>query len=318
VDTGKARFVSRQFPLTSIHDNAQKSAEAAFCAGYQDKYWEMQEKLFSTQDAWSGLEDSIPTFMQYAADLGLDSAAFNQCLDGEEAAADVASDAMAAQTFGVDSTPTFFVNDIELYLISTDWLFYQIDYVGQFGSLPDIEPQAGDFHANFSGSAVKAAMAVFLDIASADAAKFATEVYPQIAKQYIETGALLYIFHPWAGEAGSLSYQAAVAAECGGEQGKFWEMQTKLFSDQAVWSAAKSPRDSFIGYAEGLGLDRAKFETCLKGEWAALRAKAGLFVGTLFGVESAQTYLFSGGGETLQGVPTFDQVKTVIDGVISQ
>jgi protein-disulfide isomerase len=287
------------------------------CAGKQGKYGEMSDKLFAAQADVKAASDPVPLLKGYAKDLGLDTAIFDKCLDEGEVAMDVASDGVAAQTFGVSATPAFFANDVQIYLVSTDALFYQIDYVSEFGSLPDIEPQAGDFHAKYTGSAIQAAMAVFLDFTSTDAAKYAIEVYPQIAQQYIDTGTLLYIFHPWAAEKGSLSYQAAVAAECAGEQDKFWEMQAKLFADQASWTVAKTPRDSFTGYADGLGLDKAKFETCLDGDWAALRAQAGSFVGSLYSVTSAQTYLF-GGGSSLSGAPTYDQVKTIIDGVINQ
>jgi len=173
------------FPLISIHASAQKSAEAAFCAGYQEKFWEMEEKLFATQEEWSSLEDAVPTFKQFAADLGLDTKAFNQCLDDGEATNDVNADSMSAQTFGVDSTPTFFVNDIQIPLTSPDSMFQVIDYVGATGALPEIMPQTEDFHVQGSLESAQAAMAAFLDYASPDAAKYMTEVYPQIAEQYL-------------------------------------------------------------------------------------------------------------------------------------
>jgi protein-disulfide isomerase len=316
VDTGQARFVFRDFVLGSF-PNSQKEAEAATCAGRQGKYWEMNDKLFAAQTDVKAAADPTSLLKQYAKDLGLDSAAFDKCLDGGEAAADVASDGMAAQTFGVSSTPTLFVNDIQIPLLSTTAMFQVIDYVAATGSLPDIVPPTGDFHIKGNGQTAQAAMAVFLDYTSPDAAKYATEVYPQVAQQYIDAGNLLYFFHPWAGEKGSLSFQAAVAAECAGEQAKFWEMQDQLFKDQATWTAAKTPRDSFTGYATALGLDTAKFATCLDGDWAALRVRAGPIVGSMYGASAAQTYLFAD-GNSLTGAPTFDQVKAIIDGMIPQ
>jgi len=55
IDTGKIKFVLKDFPLTSIHPNAFKAAEAARCAGEQGKYWEMHDKLFESQSEWSPL-----------------------------------------------------------------------------------------------------------------------------------------------------------------------------------------------------------------------------------------------------------------------
>lgn len=55
IDTGKVKYVVRDFPL-GFHPNAQKAAEAAECAGDQGRYWEMHDQLFSNQGEWSGLQ----------------------------------------------------------------------------------------------------------------------------------------------------------------------------------------------------------------------------------------------------------------------
>jgi protein-disulfide isomerase len=49
IDTGKVKFYYRDFPLTQIHPGAQKGAEAARCAGDQDKYWQYHDALFINQ-----------------------------------------------------------------------------------------------------------------------------------------------------------------------------------------------------------------------------------------------------------------------------
>src|SRR5215216_1504278 len=47
VDAGKVKYVLRDFPIASLHPRAQKSHEAAYCAGEQGKYWDMYHRLFS-------------------------------------------------------------------------------------------------------------------------------------------------------------------------------------------------------------------------------------------------------------------------------
>ena len=49
IDTGKVRYVFRDFPLDSIHPYARKAAEAAHCAGDQGKFWDMHDVMFTNQ-----------------------------------------------------------------------------------------------------------------------------------------------------------------------------------------------------------------------------------------------------------------------------
>lgn len=103
---GKIRLVYRNFPLTSIHPNAFAAAEAALCAGDQGAYWPFHDKLFGGQ--YSLGEEA---YRQYAADLGLDTTAFEDCLTSRKYADFVQDDIDFAISLGVvTGTPTFFVN----------------------------------------------------------------------------------------------------------------------------------------------------------------------------------------------------------------
>jgi protein-disulfide isomerase len=105
VKTGKLRYVTREFPLESIHPQAFKAAEAALCAGDQGKYWEMHDRLFANQ-----AKLQVPDLKEHAAALGLDAAAFGQCLDSSRHTADVQKDLEAGAGYGVSGTPSFFIN----------------------------------------------------------------------------------------------------------------------------------------------------------------------------------------------------------------
>jgi protein-disulfide isomerase len=102
------RLVYRDFPLTTMHQNATPAAAAANCAGEQNAYWDFHEKLYSS--------DSLnqATYQTYANDLGLDMEAFNECLDSGRQTEEVQADYEFAANLGVRSTPTFFVNGIPL------------------------------------------------------------------------------------------------------------------------------------------------------------------------------------------------------------
>ena len=104
IDTGKVKLIYRDFPL-NFHQNAQKAAEAAECAGEQDKYYEMHDKLFG-----SGVVGGVTTFKAYAGQIGLNQAEFDSCLDSGEMASEVAKDMKDGQAAGVKGTPAFFIN----------------------------------------------------------------------------------------------------------------------------------------------------------------------------------------------------------------
>src|SRR5579862_8971029 len=72
VDNGKVLLAYYNFPL-SIHPNAVPAAEAAMCAGAQNKFWPMHDALFASQATWAGLKDPSAVFDSLGVKLGLDA-----------------------------------------------------------------------------------------------------------------------------------------------------------------------------------------------------------------------------------------------------
>lgn len=105
IQTGKVKLVYRDFPLTNIHDNAQKAAEAAECADDQGKFWKYHDKLFENQNSFG-----VSSLKQYAKDLGLDTQKFNDCLDSDKYKQEVQDDLQDGRQAGVTGTPAFFIN----------------------------------------------------------------------------------------------------------------------------------------------------------------------------------------------------------------
>ncbi|MEK6862596.1 MAG: DsbA family protein [Nanoarchaeota archaeon] len=110
VDTGKVKFVYRDFPLDSIHPQARPAALSAECANEQGKFWEYHDLLFQKQDEWVAVGAS--SFKQYAKDLGLDSSKFDSCFDSRKYEKEVQSDLDDGVNVGVQGTPAFFINGI--------------------------------------------------------------------------------------------------------------------------------------------------------------------------------------------------------------
>jgi protein-disulfide isomerase len=117
----KVRFVVRDFPLLA-HANARKAAEAANAANAQGKFWDYAVILFKHQNALD-----VPSLKKYASDLGLNRALFDAALDSGKYAAEVRHDIDDGEKYGIDSTPTIFINGAALTVLSTEGLRAAID-----------------------------------------------------------------------------------------------------------------------------------------------------------------------------------------------
>ncbi|HFB98643.1 MAG TPA: hypothetical protein ENJ62_05840 [Bryobacterales bacterium] len=102
VETGKVRYVAREFPLASIHKDAQRAAQAALCAGEQGKYWELRDKIFHNRSrlAPEHLEE-------YARAVGVEIEPWKACLESGRYNEKVARDVRDGSRLGVNGTPSF-------------------------------------------------------------------------------------------------------------------------------------------------------------------------------------------------------------------
>ncbi|MGE3466296.1 MAG: thioredoxin domain-containing protein [Pyrinomonadaceae bacterium] len=101
---GKVRFVVRDFPLESIHDNAFIAARAAAAANAQGKFFEYTEILYKNQTA---LDEA--SLKKYAAQIGLNAAQFDIDFNSDKVAAEIRKDVADGETYGINSTPTIFI-----------------------------------------------------------------------------------------------------------------------------------------------------------------------------------------------------------------
>lgn len=119
---GKIRFVVRDFPLTSLHENAFQAALAADAANAQGKFFEYTEILYTHQNA---LDDA--SLSKYAAELGLNVKQFELDLSLEKTAAEVRKDMADGRAYGITGTPTIFVNGVAVRHLSLDGFREAID-----------------------------------------------------------------------------------------------------------------------------------------------------------------------------------------------
>jgi protein-disulfide isomerase len=119
---GKIRFVVRDFPLESIHENGFKAALAAGAANLQGKFFEFIEQLYTHQDALD-----VISLKKYAAELGLNAKQFELDFNSEKVAAEVRKDMADGDSYLVNSTPTIFVNGVRVRNLSLDGFTAAID-----------------------------------------------------------------------------------------------------------------------------------------------------------------------------------------------
>ncbi|MCI0395105.1 MAG: DsbA family protein [Chloroflexi bacterium] len=113
IDAGRVRYVFKDFPLHSIHPQAQKAHEGARCArelGGDEAFWTMHDLLFASQAQWAGNGDHVSVIKSLAAEAGLPQDEFDACLDSGRYAAAVNADVAEGQQLGITGTPTFFIN----------------------------------------------------------------------------------------------------------------------------------------------------------------------------------------------------------------
>ena len=111
----KARFVVRDFPLESIHENAFAAARAANAAHSQGKYFEYIDLLYQNQDKLDAA-----SLRAYAASLGLNLKRFELDFTSEKAAAEIRSDMADGVRHGARGTPTIFINGVRVNHLSSE------------------------------------------------------------------------------------------------------------------------------------------------------------------------------------------------------
>ncbi len=115
----QVQLIYRHFPLPQ-HIYSKKAVTLAEAAGEQGKFWEMHDKLFETQTEWSKLPDATAFFMDLVKQLSLDEDKVKKALETDAFKSKIDSDIAEAQSLGVNSTPTFFVNGRKLNLQTFD------------------------------------------------------------------------------------------------------------------------------------------------------------------------------------------------------
>lgn len=300
--TGKAQFVFWDFPIAQLHPNAAVAHLAALCVADQGAalFWEMHDQIFATQAAGTAATDTAAFYSDLAAQIGADMTAFAGCIDGGEKAAILDAHIAEGRAACVSGTPNFDLirrESGDTYYLDGAYPFASFDQdltALLAGELPTnattnrcpelpywITPEglaqdpdapdrtvAGDY---FKGDPNAGVVVIeFSDFECPYCSLFTEQTLSQIDENYMQTGKIFWVFKHFPLSNHPHAPLAAAAAECAGDQGKFWEMHDLLFADVQAW-ATSNQSEVLNGLAGQLELDADQFAACLESDEAMQR-----------------------------------------------
>ncbi|HZD10950.1 MAG TPA: thioredoxin domain-containing protein [Candidatus Binatia bacterium] len=311
IDSGDVYYVIKDFPLDSIHPKARSAAVAARCAEEQGAFWKMHDELFSRQASWAADgQDSNAAFVGMAADIGLDTSAFEQCLDSGRHDSAIEANAAEGRSLGVNATPTFFING---YPVPGAQPLNVFDFAiglaaeGRLGEayLSQEEPQQAQPDQPVEvplGNAPRVGeqdapvvIVEYTDFQCPYCSRHFHQTYPQILENYVETGQVLYAFKDF--PLTSIHPQAMIAAEaarCARDQGAYLQMHDMLFGRQSEWSNQSDAAGIFVDFAGELDLDVDVFASCLENHVHRDSIAADLAEGSSLGVRGTPGFFLNG------------------------
>jgi len=172
------------------------------------------------------------------------------------------------------------------------------------------------------GAAARVVIVEFSDFQCPFCARHAKQTLPHIEREYLDTGKILYVMrhlplesiHPDA-------FRAASAAECAGDQGKYWQMHTRLFGNPQALSPADLRR-----YAQESGVEVTAFQKCIDADTHGAKIRKDLNDAQAAGVSATPTFflgLAAGDGKVkvlrrIQGAHPYPVFKGAIDALLAE
>ncbi len=337
IDTGRVRYVFKDFPLDSIHAEARYAAVAARCAGEQEGYWPMHDAIFAGQQSWANQGAGAAAILAGIAEgVGLDKAAFQECQDSGRYDQVIQDNADEGVSLGVRGTPFFFIDGYPINGAQPYDLFEYAIGLAEEGTLGDAyqQPQEAQQQEQppaqpegpvdvpisdspYLGDADAPIVIVeYTDLQCPYCSRHFLETMPQIKQNLIDTGIVRYVFkdfpltniHPQA-------VAAAEAARCAGDQEAYVEMHDQLFAAQQLWANNSDAAAVFSGIAGQLGLDLASFEACMTDHTHQSQVLADLDEGAALGVRGTPAFFIN--GYFLSGAQPYSTFESAVNSLLS-
>jgi protein-disulfide isomerase len=144
--------------------------------------------------------------------------------------------------------------------------------------------------------------------------RFWEETEPQIIENYISTGDVYFEYRSVGAFIGPESAEAAEAAYCAGDQGKFWEYHDTLFSNQSGENVGDFATSRLKQYAASLGLDQDAFNSCLSDHTYAARVQQDADDAHADGIHATPSFLIN--GTLVEGAQPYDVFEGAIEAAL--
>jgi protein-disulfide isomerase len=142
-------------------------------------------------------------------------------------------------------------------------------------------------------------------------ARFSHETLPALHREWIGTGRASIRFIPFHNPWYKPGRDAARAAECAAEQGKFHAMHDLIFERQSAWLSRRGQRERFEAWAVELGLDPAAFRQCWEADPSEERMERNTKAARQHGVRATPTFFI--GSRKIDGALTLDQLRILLE-----
>lgn len=168
------------------------------------------------------------------------------------------------------------------------------------------------------------AMIEYSDFNCSHCAAYATNIFPSLDRDYIQTGKIRYLFRDLPDRLDSDSLTKAQAARCAGEQGKFWEMHDRFFQHKEP--LLNNP-GGLVDHANALGLDPVNLNVCIESSRYAPAIQMVSSDAKRFGMHGTPSFLMGrltsdgnviNGTRVMTGAESYEALKAALDEVIAE
>jgi protein-disulfide isomerase len=153
----------------------------------------------------------------------------------------------------------------------------------------------------------------FSDFGCPYCARFAEDTYPQLRREYIDAGRVLWVYVPFVMGVFRNGAEAAKAGECAGEQDRFGEMKMQIYAGQDEWKTIPDATELFAAYARELALDETRFASCYREDRRGDRTVTHNRTAAALGIRATPSFLIN--GHLVEGSPPVEQFREILDGM---